>query len=176
MSKKRILAALLLLVSASAAWAYLSHLFPGWGGMLNITRDALLVRCKTSPRMIETKYGLVLEHPDENGIFTSEVEVVSNLKGQKMPPGTKATLESEYWPFQGETYLVFAEEIDGTAIKAFEEYRVVPLGHRFSTNYLAGKNLDEQIKAALQYRLGDLKFELEHAQTEKQRLEEFLKK
>jgi hypothetical protein len=178
MNRKQILTGLLLLVSSYAAWAFLSHLFPGWGGMLKISQDVLLVKCRTSPtQMLETNRGLVYEgHAAVGRIFSSDVEVVSVLKGRTVTPGSQATLQSEYWPYQGEMYLVFTSEIDGTNIVALDDYRVVPLGHLFSTNDFAGKTLDEQIKVALQYRLWYVNREFDHVQAEKQRLDEFLKK
>jgi hypothetical protein len=177
MNRKRILTGLLLFVSSYAAWAWLSQFFPGWGGMLKISQDVLLVKCRRSPtQMLETNNGMVYEHPAWGGLFSSDVEVVSILKGRTVSPGSEAALESQYWPYQGETYLVFASSIEGTNIKAFDDYRIVPLGHQFSTNDFAGKTLDEQIKVALQYRLWYVNREFDHVQAEKQRLDEFLKK
>jgi hypothetical protein len=103
------------------------------------------------------------------GITMSDVETVSILKGTNVP--TAMTLYSEYRPAQGDAYLLFVTEFQGTNCFSLETYRVVPLGSFFDTNLVNGKNLDEQIKVMLQYRLDHLGRELEKGQEEKRWLE-----
>jgi len=73
--------------------------------------------------------GYVITNPQGGGISDSEIELISVLKGKSFPAGTKSTLLSQRWPFQGEAYLIFAASYDGTTCTAYEDYRVVPLGH-----------------------------------------------
>ena len=106
-------------------------------------------------------------------LIDSDMQIVSVLKGGLT--NGPIVLRSRFWPRQSENYLVFGHFSDGI-YHAYEDYRVVPLGVGFSTNELAGKSLDQQIKLMLEYRFNDLNSELERGQKEKQRLEEGLKK
>jgi hypothetical protein len=117
-----------------------------------------------------------------DNLLASDIDVVSVLKGETnwgsvpIPPPAMGSgnLVSQYWPRQNEYYLVFAIFHDGE-YQATEPYRVVPLGIRFSTNLLAGKSLDQQIKFCLQWRLDNLNRDLGQMQEEKKRLESGLK-
>jgi hypothetical protein len=171
---KKLIIGLLLVVAASSLLAVILFPFPGWNSIGKISPSIIIAKCKSSAKWTWVTNGVV--HSMADGITLSDIEVVSVLKGGSVPPGTKATLASQYWACQGETYLLFATDFDGSMCHAIEDYRVVPLGHGFPTNILTGKPLDEQIKVILQYRYALLTNEMSHAQTEKQRLEEFLKK
>jgi hypothetical protein len=105
------------------------------------------------------------------GVTMSDVETVSVLKGTNIEAGKSLTLFSECRPSQGDAYLLFATDLQGTNCFSLDRYRVVPLGAFFNTKLITGKNLDEQINILLQYRLDHLKRELEKGQEEKQRLE-----
>jgi len=75
---------------------------------------------------------------------------------------------------RGENYLIFAHYYD--TYDAQEPYRVVALGSHFSTDLLAGKQLDDQIRTLLQFRLKNLNSEMEKLQEERARLESGFKK
>ena len=160
----------ILVVAASVVTGFVTVHFPGWSAMPEISPSIVIVRCTSSGVQRWVSNGVVNVMWD--GIVRSDVELVSVLKGESMPPGTKGTLYSQHWGDQGKLYLVYASYYDGSRCDAFDDYRVVPLGHNCPTNMLDGKSLDEQIKVLLKYRLDSLNRELEHGQVEKKRLEE----
>jgi len=83
-------------------------------------------------------------------------------------------LKTDHEMFPGKKYLVLGYCDDGV-FTAYEEYRIVPLDKFFSTDLIAGKPIDEQVKIFLQRRLDNLKLEIQNNEKEKQRLEEGLK-
>jgi hypothetical protein len=178
MNVKKILLWLSLLVAALSVMAFLTYDFPGWCALVERSPCIIIARCKSSPERVRFINGVKVDNPmvsgPMGGIVLSDIKIVSVLKGDNVKLAS-TTLWSKYWPYQGESYLLFATDYDGTNCKAFDLYRIVPLGHFFPTNILTGKSLDDQIKALLQYRLNNLNLELEHEQTEKERLEKGLK-
>ena len=103
----------------------------------------------------------------------SEIQVISVLKGANNV--ASARLQTDHELRKGENYLVFGYYDDGI-YKAYEEYKVVPLGAEFSTNWIAGKTLDEQIQILFRHAVGNLTREIQKDEEEKQRLEDGLKK
>ena len=132
----------------------------------------MLARCsKTPDPSAPNKDGSLTDI--KNGLIDSEMEISLVLKGTTNQG--RIIVRSQYWPRQGENYLIFSHFFAGV-YQGFETYRVVPLGLYFPTNILTGKPLDEQVKIALQYRLDMLNREMQKEQEEKQRLEQGLKK
>ena len=172
MKTKTVLIGALILVAVCSVKAFETYLFPGWDNMVKISPNILIAICKSSPGRMRVTNLIVIDNPDRGGIVVSDIQVVSVLKGGNVPEGTEATLQSQYWRYQGEEYLIFATSYDSSTCQALDAYRVVPLGHFFPTNILAGKSLEEQIKTLLQYRLNNVNRELEHGQAEKARLEQ----
>jgi hypothetical protein len=103
----------------------------------------------------------------------SEIQIITVLKGTNSVSSARLQTDHELW--QGENYLVFAY-YGGGIYQAYEKYRVIPLGLRFSTNSISGKPLDEQIQILFQQALYNLNQEIQNDQEEKQQLEEGIKK
>lgn len=159
--KKNVSIVLLMTACAVIATPYLP--FRSWDEVKRRSPDIVIARCAKTPDQATIK----------DAVFESEVEIECVLKGTtNLRP---ATVDSSYRLRQGEHYLIFSIFSDGVYQTA-EEYRIIPLGHYFSTNVLTGKLLDEQIQFLLQYRLNNLNRELQQGQEEKKRLEEGLKK
>jgi hypothetical protein len=159
-----------LLACIGSVMAYVTFPFSGWPWLEQKSHDILIARCRVTP----DPYAVGKDGAEHNmrGLINSEIQIVSVLKGTTNT-GT-ARLTSEYWPRQGDYYLVFATFNFGF-YQAVEKYRIVPLGPRFMTNILSGKSLELQVRTLLQYRLNMLSREMQQAQEEKKRLEEGLK-
>ncbi len=169
--KALILLNLVVLAAVSTTVAYIVQPFPGWNVLTDTSSGIIIARCSKTPDPYNVTYKGMLVDPDD--LIDSEIEVVSVLKGDTKPGS--GHLRSEYWPRQGEYYAVFSLN-QADIYQASESYRIVPLGIRFPTNMLAGRTLNEQIRALLQYRLDQLNRDVEKAQDEKKRLEEGLRK
>lgn len=180
---------LISLVVASSVRGYVTAEFPGWDDLTRLTPFVIIVRCThapVSPRLIN---GIMCDNPllVHANVTLTDVEMVATLKTDMSGPfaagsvpdrmavlkaGNSLTLWSEYRPCQSDEYLLFVNQFEGTNCFARDLYRVVPLGHSFNTNWLSGKSLDEQVKFMIQYRLNNLKQELQDAAEEKGRLEQ----
>jgi hypothetical protein len=149
--------------------------FPGWKQLTKTSPHIFLAISKGIPWRIKYTNGYAITNPSR-GILHSDIEIALTLKGDNPRPGSIADVKSTYWPSQDETYLIFASYFEGNSYQALDDYCFVPLGHNFSTNIVIGRTLDEQIRAILEYRYNMLSNEMNRAQTEKQRLEDFLKR
>jgi len=145
--------------------------FHGWDALIAKSPEIIIAKCLKAPEETLYRQGNVVEGV-RDGVFPSEIEVVAVLKG--MTNRGPVRLYSRVPLSRGEDYLIFARFFD--TYDAPEEYRIVPLGSRFSTNLLVGKQLDDQIQTLLQYRLKNLNREMERLQEEKVRLESAVKK
>ncbi len=152
---------LVLLGAVSTAMAVIVLPFTSWEDLTRKSPDIIIARCTTTPN--PTVLG--------DGMVWSEIEVQSVLKGDTKPGS--AQMVSQYWPRQGERFLMFAVYQSNQLYRAYnatEAYRVVPLASNFATSELAGKSLDEQIQLVLRRRLVDVNRELEKDAEEKSRL------
>src|SRR5436190_15897874 len=152
---------LVLLGAVSTAMAVIVLPFTSWEDLTKKSPDIIIARCTTTPN--PTVLG--------DGMVWSEIEVQSVLKGDTKPGS--AQMVSQYWPRQGERFLMFAVYQSNQLYRAYnatEAYRVVPLASNFATSELAGKSLDEQIQLVLRRRLVDVNRELEKDAEEKSRL------
>jgi len=163
--------AVLLALAAGIALATVTRPFTSWDQLEERSPDIVIAKCLVTPGMAPIKEGVV---PNElrNGLVASEINVLSTLKGGAKPG--PSTLTSRYIPRQGEIYLIFADFSTG-ACEALDSYQVIPLGLHFSTNDLAGKPLDEQVREALNLRLKRVREQLEGLQEERARLETGIK-
>jgi hypothetical protein len=145
--------------------------FTNWRSLIDHTPDIVLASCTKTPDPYHVfQDGIQIDMRD--GLIDSEIEIVSVLKGRtNLGP---AKLTSQFWPRQGENYMVFSIFHNGT-YNAIEPYSVVPLGVHFDTNIITGTNLDQQVRSLLRYRLTNLNRELDEGQQEKKRLEEGVK-
>jgi hypothetical protein len=175
---KFIILTLLLIIMAVSATAVVVYSFSDWGSLTQNAPDIIVARCSRTPDPYR-------DHGagPTGSLNEADIEVISILKGLTnwgtghLPPPALGIswLTSEFYPRQGEFYLIFSIFHDGE-YQASESYRVVPLGLMFNTNSLSGKTLDEQIQMLLQRRLNDLNRQMKEEQAEKQRLEEGIKK
>ena len=99
----------------------------------------------------------------------SAIQTVFILKGTNNVSPTRLLTDRELC--SGKRYLVFGY-CNGEVCCAYEDYKVIPLKTYFSTDLLAGKTMDEQIRFLLQIRLDNLKREIQRNEEEKRRLEE----
>lgn len=165
--KKRMLIAIGLAVFAcGVALAVVLVPFHGWDALIAKSPEIIIVKCLKAPE--ETLFrGNGIAEVTEDGVWPSEIEVVAVLKGTTNRGPVR--LYSQLPLRRGEDYLIFAYFYD--TYSASEEYRIVPLGSDFSTNVLAGKQLDAQVQTLLQFRLDHLNREMENLQAEKACLE-----
>ena len=142
--------------------------FHGWGDLTETSPNVIVVKCgKPTP-----------PNPDVivmNGTKSdAEIQIVSVLKGTN--DLSSARLLDKTMNFdKGKIISVFGY-FDNGICKAYEEYRIVPLGDNFSTNSIAGKPLDEQIQIMFQRAVNKLDREIQTDEAEKGRLETGLKK
>ena len=152
---------IILLVSISAL-ARLVVPFSSWDRLKESSPSIVVVLCG-KPVPPDADYAVVGGPRSD-----SEVEIVAVLKGTNgLGP---ARLQTDHELRQGENYLVFGNFSQGICA-SFEQYKVVPIGERFSTNSIAGKPLDEQIKTLFQHALFKLNREIQQDQEQKQQLE-----
>jgi hypothetical protein len=141
--------------------------FTTWERLRDGSSNIFVARCTATPKEFTVLPDGTLQMM-KDGLFLSEMEVVSVLKGETNSGKTKVL--SLFWPRQGEYYLIFSYSHDADSYQAVEEHRFVPLGMRFSTNESFGKTLDLQIQALLDRRLAMIKREIKDAEEEKVRL------
>ena len=154
---------IVLLAAVATARAVFILPFTSWDDLAKKSPDIVIARCATTPEPLGIS----------DGMIWSDIEVLSVLKGD-IKPGA-ARMVSQYWPRQGERFLMFATYQSNQLYRAYnatETYRIVPLSRYFLTNELAGKPLDEQIQLVLRHRLDDVTTELKSGADEKRRLEE----
>jgi hypothetical protein len=175
--KKQCLIVLFICVITISASAVVELSFSSWSGLTRLSSDIIIAQCNKTPDP-ERDHG----SGPTGSLFDSEIEVVSILKGAGVtnyaggtPKLGASHLSSDFFPRQGEYYLVFSVFHDGE-YQASERYRVVPIGLMFNTNSLSDKTLDEQIQMLLQRRLNNLNRQMKQEQEEKERLEQAFKK
>ena len=160
--KAKVVIAILVLVAITALGRMVS-LFSNWGNVENESSSIFVARCgKPTP---PPPPSILYSSPPRSD---SEIEIIAILKGTNSPG--MARLQTDHELHQGENYLVFGKLEDGN-YKAFEQYKVVPIGSRFSTNWIAGKNLDEQIQVLFKHALFQLDREIKEDQEQKAQLE-----
>ena len=168
----------MLLTMIGTAMAVLTQPFSGWNEVKRNSPDIIIARCSRTPDPYRDRGA----GPDSALVY-SDIEIASIVKGAtnwgavplKAPSLGAARMCSEYYPSQGEYYLIFSIYHDGE-YQASEDYRVIPLGRTFFTNNLAGQTVDEQIQTLFHLRLRILNGQMKKEQEEKQRLEEAFKK
>jgi hypothetical protein len=140
--------------------------FPGWNALTDAASEIAIVQCeRTSDPFHQKVNGMRIDMQD--GLIPSSVEIVSVLKGSTNSSPTN--LISQYWPRQGEYYLVFGD-LSGANYQAIETYRIVPLG--MGMPRLTGTNTIDKVHSILRFRLKSLKREMDEREQEKNRLEE----
>jgi hypothetical protein len=170
--KKYICVAICILTTTAAFTIPIAD-FTSYDDLTANSPEIIIARCTSTVDFLVTsnQVAIIID-----GMIDSNIEVVSVLKGTPNPGS--ARLGSRYWPYRGEYLLVFANDRKDEYNKgytAIEEHRVIPLGHDFWTNQLAGKTVEEQVELILNRRLADLNSELGRDNQEKQRIEAKLK-
>jgi hypothetical protein len=155
-------------LAAATILAVVVRPFTNWEEVASTSPEIIVARCLSTPQPLQ---------PDENGaiktlvsgLLNSSIEPMAVLKGK--PVLGSATLCSQYWPRQGEAYLIYARSMTSNVYNAVESYRVVPLGINFFTNYIVGSSLEEKQRSLLAGALRLAKTRLQEDQAAEARLE-----
>src|SRR5216117_3727606 len=110
---------LVLLFAVSTATAVIILPFTSWDDLTKKSPDIIIARCTATPQPMVVA----------DGMIRSDIEVMSVLKGDTKPGS--ARMFSQYWPRQGERFLMFATYQGNHLYRAYnatETYRIVPLG------------------------------------------------
>jgi hypothetical protein len=166
---KRFISIVVLIATTSTALALLVGRFTSWNDLIEQSPDIIIARC------VATHDGLKPE-PTKSYInaFFSDIEVISVLKGTTSQGPSHLTSLAR--PFRGELFLLFANyesNQDDTGYTAIEDYRLIPINaapNSWMTNQLAGKNLNEQVQMIINWRLSELRQEIERDNEEMARL------
>jgi hypothetical protein len=154
---------LLILLIACSIYARILETFDSWDKIIRDSPSILVVRCgKPTP-----PYPIINGPRSDSGI-----DVQYRLKGTNDASRLWTDRDSLH---QGENYLVFGY-INNEICVALGEFKVVPLGSEFSTNWIAGKSLDEQIQELFKRALDHLDREIKQDQDQKAQLESGIKK
>lgn len=163
--KNKIIIVSLALLMAIAVSARLVAPFVGLGSLEESSSDIMVIRCG-KPYQPADNVGAI------NAVYSdSEIEVLFVLKGTNGMGATR--LQTDHDLHQGEDYLVFGN-CNSSVCQAFENFKVVPIGSRFSTNLISGRSLDEQIKTLSRHALFKLNRQIKLDQEQKQQLEMFV--
>lgn len=149
-------------IGAISVMARMLSLFSTWDDIKKECSCISVVRCG-SP-VIPPPGVFYSNHPRSD----SDVQIVAVLKGTNNTGA--ARLESDHTLYEGENYLVFGN-FENSVYRADENFKVVPLGKGFSTNSIAGKNLDEQIQQLFKQALFQLDREIKEDQEQRAQLE-----
>lgn len=146
------------------AFARMGFPFSSWEEIIHHSTDIVVVRCgKTVPPPPS------LSPPRSD----AGIDVIGILKGTNSLGPSR--LWTDHLVHEGENYLIFGAYNNSNYV-AFEEYRVVPLGYHFSTNWIAGKSLDEQIQQLFKQAVFQLDREITEDQEQKAQLESAIRK
>jgi hypothetical protein len=161
--KSKLLISLIFLICIAAA-ARMVSVFSSWDSVEWTSKDILVVVCGKPVEVNMPPNSIVTGGPKSD----SEVQVISVLKGTNGLGS--ARLKTDHDLHQGEHYLVFGN-FDGRVCTSLEEYKVIPIGKLFSTNSIAGKSLEEQLKILFRHAVFELNREIEQDQAQKAELE-----
>lgn len=100
------------------------------------------------------------------------VTVFSVLKGTNSV--RTARLQTDHELKTGQAYLVFSDSYDDGIYKAWEDYRVLPLGS-FKKEMIEGKPLDKQLQILFKLAVDNLNSEIAQKETERDRIKSGLK-
>ena len=137
--------------------------FTSWHDLTEKSPDIVIARCTSTPN----------PRAIGDGMICSEIEVVTVLKGDTKPAAAK--MVSQYWPHQGEQFLMFSTYQSDELVRAYnatEAYRIIPIDRYFQLSELTGKPLTERVQLILSRRLDEVRKELERGTEEKKRLEQ----
>lgn len=167
----KVIAIYLFAAACFPAAAYLTSDFPGWNTLQMESSDIFVARCNETPDPYDVwKDG---HQVDFQGLINSSMQIAFKIRGTASLGGVQIT--STFWPKQGEYYLIFARHKDD-CYQAVEDFRVILLGTRFSTNGIAGKTPDVQIQILLKKGLDIVNERIQQDEAERKQLEEAFQK
>jgi len=159
---KTIIIITVLTLTAIAGIARVSSLFPGWSQLESESSDIGVAVARGPSTPVPGEY---IENATRSD---SEITILSVLKGTNGAVATR--LQTDHELKRGEAYLIFGS-IDNGTYKAYEDYRVIPLGAKFRKEMIDGKPLHEQIQTLLRRAVENLNEEMARNQSEKNRIE-----
>jgi hypothetical protein len=171
---KKYISIIILLLTASTAFAVLMSSFTSWDDLIERSPEIIIARCTSTLGSSKSERPIL----NIDGMIPSDIEVIAILKGNGKPGLEHLT--SQYWPCPGRAFLLFANYENDQYYKGYvavEKYRVVPMNryasenNQFLTNELSGKTLREQVQMILNNRLLDLNEELADNSNEMKHLE-----
>ena len=134
-----------ILFAAVFVGAYTLETFRGWDKLEEESSEIAVVRCAGSGKLL----GPMINGPRS----ASSARVLYHLKGTN----DVANLWTNHTLHGDENYLVFGYCNNGTLV-AYEEFKVIPLGNLFSTNWVAGKTLDDHRKSRRKIRASKITY------------------
>jgi hypothetical protein len=149
-------------LAAMSAIARIVVPFPGWENLESSSDIIAIVHCGSPVAPVQRVMA------DNAPKSTSTIEIITFLKGTNSAVSGK--LETDRYLHEGDDYLVFASYHDD-AYKAFETYKVIPVGNHFPVKSILGKPLDEQVKTLAKYALFDLNRKIQQDKEQKAQLE-----
>lgn len=166
-TKKIVLTNLIFLASTHfVAFAYITMPFRGWSQLENESPDIVLI---TSWNPTPPTPGVDVSGPKSD----YQIEILSVLKGTNSVPSPSLLTDHELE--KGGGYLVFGQ-YDGSVLRAFEDYRVIPISKKFSLESLKGKTLDEQLDLLFHSGLDEMNQKIQDDKDERDRLKLALQK
>jgi hypothetical protein len=145
-----------------SAAGYVTVPFPGWEELETRSPDIVIVSPTASAPRIRVS--------SPRSDFEVSVELV--LKGTNSSTVTRFLTDHELQLHQ--RYLVFGQ-YDSDVLKAFEDYRVIPLEQGFDRQSIEGKTLDQQLQILFQDGVKEMDREIQDEEAERHRLKEALR-
>lgn len=149
--KSKILILFTLLIAISCL-ARLTASFSNWNRLVTQSPSIMIARCGDPVKLPPGEYYGNLMNPPVN------IKTVFFLKGTNS--SNAEILMTDHSLLSGYLYLVIGYYDSGT-YRAFEDYRVIPLGRNFDTKTISGKPLNEQLQILFQHRINDVKQQIQ---------------
>jgi hypothetical protein len=164
--KSKITTAILLLTTISLLARFVSPFF-GWE-RLKAESPEIVVADTGEPTPPTPGFAV-----EDGPRYDFNITVLSTLKGTNGVRHARLQTDCDLRPRKA--YLFFGSYKNGI-YKAYEDFKVVPLGITYKQEMIAGKPLDEQIHILFQLAIDNLNSEIANKEAEKKRLETGLQK
>jgi hypothetical protein len=139
--------------------------FSGWDALFERCPDIVVARCDRTPGYPHAAEGEEVGLKDR--LVGASIDVILPIKGRTN--NGPAKLLSQYYPRQGECYLIFSTYTH--EYQAIEDYRVVSLGLSPNLTSLEGKKPEDQVKILLQRGRDEVDRQLKSLQEKKNHLD-----
>jgi hypothetical protein len=159
---KYTLSTVIIVLMACGVNARIIALFQGWDRLKADSQYIAVVSCGNHRA---AKPNVWIEDATKSD---SEIHIVFTLKGTNNV--SSAHLLTDHELVAGQYYLVFGD-VNNDSYCAYEEFRVVPLDTRFSTNSIVNLPFDQQVQTLLKLGLDKANRQALFDQEEKRRLE-----